>query len=194
MNNTAHCFLSYADPDLLLGNFIGDFVKGKTWQKYPAGVQQGVLLHRAIDSFTDNHPATRQSVVRLRPVAGRFAPPLVDILYDHLLCCYWDRFAGVDFDVFAAWTYRVLDARLAEMPEKLQKRWPLMREGRFLHGYQTREGLAWVLEQFSRRLPGDLRVEAVAGCFFDDIEAFSADFEVFFPDLQEHVQQFRAGL
>ena len=54
MNHLAHCFLSFGDEDILLGNFLGDFVKGHDWEKYPRGIQRGILLHRAIDSFTDN--------------------------------------------------------------------------------------------------------------------------------------------
>ena len=64
MNHVAHCFLSYPDAELLFGNFIGDYVKGRTWQDYPEGVQRGILLHRAIDVFTDTHPAKLASVSR----------------------------------------------------------------------------------------------------------------------------------
>jgi acyl carrier protein phosphodiesterase len=192
MNNTAHCFLSFANDDLLLGNFIGDFVKGKAWERYPVGVQQGILLHRAIDSFTDNHPATRQSVGRIRSFAGRYAPPVVDILYDHLLCKNWQVVSETDFDEFASWTYDCLQNRVAEMPPVLQKRLPQMLAGRFLHGYQTREGLEWVLSQFARRLHGKADLVALSEFFFANIDLFSDDFKAFFPDLQALVQVQRA--
>ncbi len=192
MNHTAHCFLSFSNSDLLLGNFIGDFVKGRTWEKYPVPVQHGILLHRSIDSFTDNHDATHQSVARIRPFAGRYAPPVMDILYDHLLCKSWNTVTEVDFDAFADWTYANLEKRKAEMPEKLQRRLPHMLAGRFLHGYQTREGLEWVMQQFERRLLGKIDTAALLGYFFDNLEHFSMDFKVFFPDLQEMVRQQRS--
>lgn len=193
MNHTAHCFLSFADADLLLGNFIGDYVKGKSWMDYPQGIQNGIILHRSIDSFTDNHPATRQSVARIRAFAGRYAPPVVDILYDHLLCRYWDRYATVPFEAFADWTYEVLDQRQAHMPLSLQRRWPDMRAGRFLQGYQTREGVEWVFGQFARRLKQQIVPEALTAFFFEEIEQFSADFAWFFPDLQKRVGEERAA-
>ncbi len=193
MNHTAHCYLSFANADLLLGNFIGDYVKGKSWNQYPPGIQNGILLHRTIDSFTDNHPVTRQSVNRIRPFAGRYAPPVVDILYDHLLCREWDHFSAVSFDEFAAWTYEKLDERQAEMPPGLQKNWPQMRAGRFLHGYQTREGLTWVLHQFARRLKRKIDPEALLTSFFEEIDLFTADFQSFFPDLQKAVGAQRGG-
>lgn len=192
MNHTAHCFLSYADQDLLLGNFIGDFIKGRSWETYPVGVQHGILLHRAIDSFTDNHPATRQSVVRIRPFAGRYAPPVIDILYDHLLCKHWTALTDVPFDEFAAWTYASLQLRVAEMPAVLQRRLPHMIAGRFLHGYQTREGLEWVLQQFEQRLHGEIDFSALSAYFFENLDGFLTDFKLFFPDLQEQVRIQRA--
>lgn len=188
MNHTAHCFLSYDEKDLLLGNFIGDFVKGNTWKAYQPGVQKGILLHRTIDSFTDNHQATRQSIKRIRPFAGRYAPPMVDILYDHLLCLTWDEQSDVDFETFASWTYSCLEKRVLEMPPVLQKRLPNMLKGRFLHGYQTREGLEWVLQMFSGRLSGKVDVDQMVAYFFEEIDQFLADFRAFFPDLKEKVR------
>lgn len=193
MNHTAHCFLSFRNPDVLLGNFIGDFVKGSRWQNYPTRVQRGILLHREIDSYTDNHSAVRTSVQRIRSYAGRYSAPVVDILYDHLLCLHWDQFSPVSFDAFADWVYNSLDARQDEMPPVLQRRWPYMVQGRFLHGYQTREGLQWVLQQFAKRLPPEFSADNLSSFFFDRLEEFSSDFKTFFPDLQARVQAFSAS-
>ncbi|MBL7776230.1 MAG: DUF479 domain-containing protein [Saprospiraceae bacterium] len=187
MNHTAHCLLSYPDPDVLLGNFIGDFIKGKAWNQYPAEVQRGILLHRTIDSFTDNHPATRRSVGRIRAFAGPYAPPLVDILFDHLLCLNWKSCAPIPFDPFAQWAYTELERRKSQMPAPLQRRWPHMRAGRFLHGYQTREGLDWVLGQFTARLKRNIDPLALSAAFFENIDPFHTDFQEFFPALQQRV-------
>jgi acyl carrier protein phosphodiesterase len=191
MNHLAHCFLSLDDEDVLLGNFIGDFVKGKDWQNYPEPVQKGILLHRTIDSFTDNHAATDLSVKRIRPFAGRYSPPFVDILYDHMLAIHWDKYSAESFDDFAAKTYARLERRVAEMPEILQARMPKMLAGRFLHGYTRRDGLEWVLGKFSLRLAGNFDADALSDHFFSNIEGFSADFNAFFPDLLEKVKAAR---
>ncbi len=185
MNHLAHCFLSLNDEDVLVGNFIGDFVKGREWQKYPLRVQKGILWHRNIDSFTDNHAATDRSVTRIRPYCGRYAPPFVDILYDHLLAIHWEKYTAEPFDSFAARTYAQLEKRAADMPEVLRERLPRMLAGRFLHGYTHREGLEWVLGKFSQRLAGNFDATALAQYFFNEIDAFSEDFNAFFPDLLE---------
>jgi acyl carrier protein phosphodiesterase len=188
MNHLAHCFLSFGDEDLLLGNFIGDFVKGNDWKSYPRPVQRGILLHRAIDSFTDNHPLTDQSVARIRAFARRYAPPFVDILYDHLLAIHWEKHSSEPFQRFAEKTYAQLENRAAEMPPILQERLPKMLAGQFLHGYTQRAGLDWVLNRFSTRLSGQFDIPGLSNAFFDQIEAFSEDFNGFFPDLIAHAQ------
>jgi acyl carrier protein phosphodiesterase len=183
MNHLAHCFLSLHDEDVLVGNFIGDFVKGHDWQNYPLGVQKGVLLHRTIDSFTDNHSMTERSVSRIRPYAGRYSPPFVDILYDHLLAIHWKKYSEESFDAFAERTYAQLEKRAPDMPEILQNRLPKMLAGQFLHGYMHPEGLEWVLGKFSLRLAGNFDASSLAQFFFKEIDLFSEDFNAFFPDL-----------
>ncbi|MFN0036200.1 MAG: ACP phosphodiesterase [Saprospiraceae bacterium] len=194
MNHLAHCFLSFGDEDLLLGNFIGDFVKGNNWKNYPDGVQRGILLHRAIDSFTDYHLLTDRSVARIRPFAGRYSPPFVDILYDHLLAIHWEKHTAEPFQVFAEKTYAQLERRAAEMPPILQERLPKMIAGQFLHGYTHREGLEWVLQRFSQRLSGHVDAQVLADAFFQEIDAFSEDFNGFFPELVAHAKGFAQKL
>lgn len=192
MNHIAHCLLSYNDDDLLLGNFIGDYVKGQHWRTYPEGVQRGILLHRAIDAFTDSHPATRQSVQRIRAHAGRYSPPVVDILYDHLLCREWDQCSRHPFESFAGWVYQSLDRSAGAFPPELGRRWPAMLNGRFLHGYKEPPGLTWVLRQFNLRLGGILQTDQLIPFFFEEIDQFAADFNGFFPDLANFVRTERS--
>lgn len=183
MNHLAHCFLSFDNEDLLIGNFIGDFVKGNTWKNYSRGVQHGIFLHRTIDAFTDEHTATRQSKERIRSFAGRYAAAVTDILYDHLLAIHWNKYAREPFEVFAEKTYKQLESRVGEMPDELKARLPQMLRGRFLHGYTHREGLEWVLDRFSRRMIGGMDAKGLIEFFFNEIEDFSSDFHLFFPDL-----------
>ncbi|MCB0528332.1 MAG: DUF479 domain-containing protein [Saprospiraceae bacterium] len=188
MNHLAHCFLSFDDEDLLLGNFIGDDIKGSAWKDYPEGVQRGILLHRAIDSFTDQHAGPRASKERIRQFAGRYAPAVTDILYDHLLAIHWEQYSAESFDIFAQKTYRRLEKRADEMPEVWQRRLPHMLQGCFLHGYRQRNGLEWVLQQFSRRIKQESFRESVASgafpeYFFEHLSLFSEDFQAFFPEL-----------
>jgi acyl carrier protein phosphodiesterase len=85
MNFLAHSFLSFGDESLLLGNLLGDFVKGKQYLNFPEPIQQGILLHREIDRFTDEHPLTREAKQFFRPDFGLYAGVFVDPAFDHFL-------------------------------------------------------------------------------------------------------------
>jgi acyl carrier protein phosphodiesterase len=187
MNHTAHCLLSYPDGDDLLGNFIGDFVKGKSWQQYPETIQAGILRHRNIDAFTDAHPVVRTSVDRIRPFAGKFSAPVVDILYDHLLYRHWNDHTDVAFGAFESWVYGELERRRDLMPDVLRERWPRMYGGRFLRSYTTEKSMRLVLERFAGRLPLPVDALGLSNLFFNELPVFDADFRAFFPELQKHV-------
>ena len=193
MNHLAHCFLSFGDEETLIGNFIGDFVKGHNWQQYSTGIGRGVLLHRSIDAYTDQHAMTDRSVARVRPFAQRYSGAVTDILYDHLLAMHWKSYTSQSFDAFTQQTYAMLERNQAILPERLQTSLPKMLAGDFLRGYTTRDGMYFVMDRFSRRLPAGIDMKALLDNFFEQIDLFSEDFNGFFPDLIEHVKGMGRG-
>src|SRR5689334_2451375 len=86
MNYLAHAFLSFGDTEILVGNMIADHIKGKlALEKYPERIRKGVMLHRKIDEFTDQHPATQRAKVWFRGDYGLYSGAVMDTLYDHFL-------------------------------------------------------------------------------------------------------------
>lgn len=85
MNYLAHLYLAGYEDDWIAGALLGDFAKGRLENlPFVPGVVEGIRLHRAIDSFTDQHPVVRRSRSRLRSrrlVSGI----IVDLAYDHFL-------------------------------------------------------------------------------------------------------------
>src|SRR5512147_206580 len=100
MNYLAHIFLSGVDRDILIGNFIGDYVKGHDYDHYSAQIRKGILLHRRIDYFTDNHQIVHQSMNYFAPKYRKYAGIIIDILYDHYLAVNWDKFSPQPLDEF----------------------------------------------------------------------------------------------
>lgn len=47
MNFLAHLYLSKGHPQEMVGNFIGDHVKGSKYKEYPTTIATGILFHRA---------------------------------------------------------------------------------------------------------------------------------------------------
>jgi len=190
MNHLAHCYLSFGNEDWLLGNFIGDYVKGNDWEKYPTPVQQGILLHRTIDAFTDGSPHVHRCSARIRPYSKRFSGPVMDILFDYLLARNWQKYSEKPISTFAEETYAMLQRRVGEMPPALQNRLPNMVAGNFLQGYGHREGLEFVFGKFMHRVSIPFDANALLDFFMEHINEFESDFYTFFPELLEKAQDF----
>ena len=103
MNFLAHLYLSADDPEIQLGNFIGDFVRGRDLStRFSVGIVTGILLHREIDEFTDRHEVVKRSKDRLRPKYRHYAPVIIDMFYDHHLAVNWNAYHHQPLPDFAA--------------------------------------------------------------------------------------------
>src|SRR5882757_7102043 len=108
MNFLAHLYLSGNNEEILMGNFIGDHVKGNQLNSYPAKMRQGILLHRYIDTFTDSHFIMMQSKDRIRAYYRKYTPVITDVYYDHFLAANWKNYSDESLEEFAARIYRLL--------------------------------------------------------------------------------------
>lgn len=183
MNYLAHLFLSCGDEDLLIGNFIADSIKNKEVKNYSEAIQKGILLHRQIDSYTDAHHSVKQSTRRLYPMHGKYAPVVVDILYDHLLARNWQRYSGESLDSFAVGIYEILNRRMDDLPTKLQLRLPGMIKGNWLTSYRSVDGLMISLRKMDERTAFPSNFVNAPKDLYDQYELFESDFNQFFPEL-----------
>ncbi len=146
MNFLAHLYLSGDNPHIQIGNFIGDHVKGRDYEKYAPLIKQGILLHRKIDHFTDTHPIVRQSSQRLKEGYGRYAGIVTDVFYDHFLGVNWDDFSDVPLKQFVNQVHRVLMRNYFKLPNNVKRFLPFMVKSRRLETYATKEGIQRSLE------------------------------------------------
>ena len=196
MNFLAHLLLSgspgtAAYAEVLLGNFIADSVPGKKLEHYSLGVQTGIRLHRAIDTFTDQHPVVRRATQRLRAAGyGKYAGVISDMFLDHFLARNFASFSTESLTDFAQRVYELLTARQVEMPPRVQHFLPYMTQHNWLLSYADVASIARALRGLSRRAsPGsgmETAVEELQANYAD----YEADFQEFFPQLQQHVATF----
>ena len=116
MNFLAHAYLSFDEPEILVGNFIGDFVRGDLDQKFQKEIIHGVLLHRAIDQFTDTHPTVKKAQKLLKPRFGRYALVITDIYFDYFLSTQWNRFDHRSLVDFSQEVYAILEINRNKFP------------------------------------------------------------------------------
>lgn len=186
MNYLAHVFLQRSSPDLLIGGLLGDFVKGAIDTRYSPTVQEGILLHRDIDRYTDRHPIVRASTALISPLRRRFAGILVDVFYDHFLARHWARYSEQDLEVFTHQVYTTLASRSEDYPERLQRMLPFMTEQDWLASYMHIEAVDAALHGIARRFQRYPRA-AVLGDGVQELiqnyDALERQFLEFFPDL-----------
>jgi acyl carrier protein phosphodiesterase len=186
MNYLAHLYLSGDDPEVRIGNFIGDFVRGRTpEQVYPVRMAVGIHLHRTIDTFTDSHPVVKESKLRLRPAYRHYSGVIVDIFYDHFLARNWDQYHPEPLPDFARNFYSHADTEAHRLPQKAQYVLPFMKKNDWLTNYAHIEGIEKVLCGMARRTPYESGMEKAAQDLLRHYDFFEKEYFEFMPQLEE---------
>lgn len=192
MNYLAHAYLSFGIPAISVGNLISDFVKGKQKFMYPAAIRQGIVLHRAIDTFTDTHAITRQAKLFFREPYGLYAGPLVDVAYDHFLAndpqAFMDHGGagpGVDLKAFAQQTYAQVQENETILPERFARMFFYMRTQDWLYNYRHRQGILNSFAGLARRAAYMGSPEAAGRLLEIHYTQLETCYREFFPELKE---------
>ncbi len=188
MNHLAHLHLSRHSEEMMVGNFIADAVKGKKYLDYDDQISKGIVMHRAIDSFTDTHEIVRHSKSFLRHRYGLFSSILIDLFYDHFLAVNWNNYSSQPLPQFADRCYHVFEKFLTIMPARNQRMFPYMQKENWLLGYAGLQGIQRSLIGMSRRIkdhPGIQDADAELRLYYEELQS---DFRIFFPLLEYHVK------
>lgn len=181
MNVLAHALLAEQAGCSLIGNLLGDFVRGQPPAHYPPAWRHGIRLHRRIDSFVDRHAASARSVARLPAAQRRWARVALDVYYDHLLACDWACYSPLPLAQFAAGVYAALDEHSPALPPNLARFAGFMARRDLLAGYREPEVIAEVLARMASRVS---RPNTLAELFPGLVAArdgIAADFSQLYP-------------
>lgn len=183
MNFLAHIYLSFNDPQLALGNFMADSIRGRDYGHLPEGIQNGILLHRSIDTFTDSHPIPRKSSRRLHSRYSHYSRVIVDIYYDHFLAVKWERYHPEPLTAFVEEFYALLIEHREFLPPPVRRLLPHMIRDNWLASYAQLEGIARVLEGMNRRTRNKSGMQHAIMDLRRHYDSFEAEFEAFFEEL-----------
>jgi acyl carrier protein phosphodiesterase len=189
MNYLAHAFLSFEDPQTVVGNLISDFVKGKKKFEYAPAIQRGISLHRSIDGFTDTHPATAEAKAFFRPRYGLYSGAFVDIVYDHFLARDQNVFPNEQsLSAFAKRTYAQVSPYEPIFPDRFKHLFRFMEEQDWLSHYRFRE----MIKNSFRGLVKRARYMDDDRTAFEVFEKNYGELEhcyrIFFPDVDAYVR------
>lgn len=191
MNYLAHLYLAEDSPESLVGNFLGDFVKGQAINLYSDAIQKGIKLHRKVDSYTDSHPIFLKSKRLISNLNKRYAGIIIDVFYDHFLAKNWSHYSGVPLNEYAAKVYRVLQENQGILPDSLRTILPYLIADNRLVSYAEIPGISFTLKRISLRLKRENSLDRAIEDLIANYEGFESDFTNFFPEIIHYVSKLR---
>ena len=189
MNFLAHAYLSFQHPQILVGNMISDFVKGAAKDRYPNDVRQGIMLHRAIDDFTDTHAATKKAKEIFRPHYRLYSGALMDVIYDHFLANDKEIFGEGGLKPFTQTVYRVLEEHTTQLPERFVQVLSYMKMDDWLYHYKYETGIERSLRGLVRRAVYLSESHTAYHLFLDHYPFLQDCYNEFFPDVKQFAKQ-----
>ena len=191
MNYIAHIHIGIHTQTSLLGNFLGDFIKGSQLQHLPFEIEQGIRLHRSIDVFTDSHPL----VIELRRYfprdIRRMAGVIIDIYFDYLLMQTWKRYSDTSFNTVFADFYQQLEKFSLPDNTHFQKVAKDIKKHQWLNEYINIETCFRAFVSIENRLKHKVVFAKKAQLFLlqygDQLES---SFQQFYPECLDHGLKF----
>ncbi|MCF2446491.1 ACP phosphodiesterase [Dyadobacter sp. CY345] len=194
MNFLAHLLLSGDNEEVIIGNYVGDFIKGRLTGDKIIGWSNdfllGVKLHRHIDMFTDEHPIVREAKHKAAEELGRTAGIAIDIYFDYFLAKYFDQFCNETLAAYSARMYDVIRKNDPLIPDHMKSMVRTMIKQDWLNTYETLEGIKLTF----KRLSGRAEFLEVLNLADKDLkrneEFYHNKFDLFFPLLQAESARF----
>lgn len=184
VNYLAHLYLADRTCTSLAGSLLGDIVRGPLNGQFPAVVEQGIRLHRKIDSFTDAHLIVRAAKARFRSPYRRYAGILLDVLFDHYLATNWAAFDSNPLPVFIERAHQELLRESTALAEPgLVLRLSYMRTSNLLLSYRELSGVGRAYQGLSTRLSRKNPLHSGLVAIEPIYKELQADFMAFFPSL-----------
>ena len=181
MNYLAHAYLSFQHKNVLAGNMISDFIKGKKQFEYPPEILAGIKLHRAIDQFTDEHAATRTIAAVFKPQYRLYGGAFADVVYDYFLANDTQQFGSPgDLQAFTGQVYAQLKENEAIFPAPFAAMFPYMQSQNWLYHYQFDSGIQKSFQGMARRARYLPETDIAFELFVKNKDLFQDQYDLFF--------------
>jgi len=194
MNYLSHLFLAEKTEESMIGNLLGDFVKGKLHDNYPEEIIRGIKTHRKVDSYTDKHPLVKLTRKLVSEKRRRYSGVLTDIFFDHFLSIHWSSYSDTDFDEFIENAYKVILKYSDIYPEDGKLLITKIVEKDWLRKYKSTDGLKLVFEKMSLRVKRENPLSGSEEELIENYSEIEKNFREFFPELVSYVKKLRDEL
>lgn len=191
MNHLCHIFLSQGDPDLLIGNFIGDMVLPAERKSLPPGIQKGIELHYFIDRTVDQHPVYKAGMDLLRSSQKKYAPVVIDIFCDFLLVDHWSAFSTMEYETYRHKVYgTIISSNPFESNHRLYPRIVNMIKNDFLASYSNHDRIPHVFSYLKKRAKFENNFELAHQDYLSNYDELKEKFLTVFPEMVLNTHRF----
>ena len=187
MNFLGHLFFSNNDLDLMIANLYGDSVKGTKYQHYSKVIQQGIVLHRKIDSYIDQHPDVKKLKIELYNDLPKIAGVAIDLIFDHLLAKKWDEFHEKKLNIFLEEFYNHRSPLESEMNSEFSILLTRMRSRKWMNYYPTLYGLEKSSIGVSQRISFPNRLKDTPKVFIKHQKIIEETFYIYMKDAMKEL-------
>lgn len=192
MNYLGHIYLSFGDHELATANLFGDFVKGKNLSHLPQEIQVGIRLHRAIDSFTDQHEAVKEILQLIRADLPKVAPIAIDLIFDHLLAKHWETLHNSALDNYLTEFYGHILKHKSKYPDPFQRFVQQLISYNWIAHYSSLDGLTKMSHGVSKKLSFENTLTTTPSVFLQHEIVIKKHFDFFIADAQQHFIGFKS--
>lgn len=193
MNYLAHSYLTFTDGQIV-GQFLEDFIKNRDRFSFPKGIQDGITLHRAIDTFTDSHPAIHEAKKVFAPLVRLYAGAFVDVSMDYFVANDLSLHSLAEWKAHSLRVYRVLNSHEEWLPENFKKMLVKMEHDDWLYNYREDWGIKFSIQNVLNKAKYLEKYIPVFEAFLNNKKILQECYDDFFPDLIAHAKEINALL
>ena len=187
MNYLAHSFLSFTDGQIV-GQFLEDFIRNRDRFSFPKDIQDGITLHRAIDTYTDSHPAIHEAKKVFAPLVRLYAGAFVDVSMDHFVARDLTLNSLTEWKAHSLKVYSALNAYEQWLPENLKKMLVKMEQDDWLYNYREDWGIKFSIQNVLNKAKYLDKDIPVFEAFLKNKDHLQQCYDDFFPDLLAHAK------
>lgn len=185
MNFLAHSLLTFNDEQIV-GQFLEDVIRNSERFSFPEKIQQGIKLHREIDTFTDSHPVISEAKKIFSPLVRLYAGAFVDVAFDYFVA---NSFQDDELFAHSQRVYAVLWKNEKWLPENFIIMLKKMEEDNWLYNYKEDWGIDFSMRNVLNKAKYLEKDIPVFDAFLTHKPELQKCFNTFFPELKEHVAQ-----
>lgn len=186
MNFLGHLSFSKNDLDLMHANLFGDFVKGRNLDVYEPFIKEGIMLHRSIDSFIDNHYAVKRLSKSLSSQLPKVAPIAIDLFFDHFLYNNWKRYHTTDLKELLDRFYAYKIDESIYPKERFHYMLKYLKREKWISSYGTIEGIGQACQGVSQRISFPNALSTGQTVLVNNYQEIESTFHEFMKDALHH--------